>query len=109
MRFQKGQSGNPEGRPAGVPNKVTTDVREVIRTFAETYAEKLPGWIDRIAEDDPAKAADLFLRALEYHVPKLGRSELTGPGGRPLSALVPVLNFATSGPAPEIVPTYPGQ
>lgn len=68
-----------------------------------------PRSVSRIAEDDPAKAADLFLRALEYHVPKLGRSELTGPGGRPLSALVPVLNFTTSGPAPEIVPAYPGQ
>lgn len=104
MRFQKGQSGNPAGRPAGIPNKVTADVREVIRTFAETYAERLPGWIDRVAEDDPARAADLFLRACEYVLPKLGRSELTGPDGQPLGMLVPALELTLNGPAPATWP-----
>jgi len=30
---------------------------------------------------DPAKAADLYLRAIEYHIPKLARTELTGKDG----------------------------
>jgi hypothetical protein len=33
-----------------------------------------------VAEKDPAKAADLFIRVLEYHVPKLARTEVNGSG-----------------------------
>ncbi|MBN8477834.1 MAG: hypothetical protein J0L91_02590 [Burkholderiales bacterium] len=69
--WEPGQSGNPAGRPAGVPNVVTRDVRAVIRSFAEAYADRLPSWIDKVAEKDPARAAELFLRACEYVLPKL--------------------------------------
>jgi len=102
MRFQPGQSGNPAGRPPG-PNKITADVRAVIRTFAESYADKLPTWIDRVAEEDPARAVELFLRACEYVLPKLGRHEVTGLDGRPLGPVVPVVEVVISGPAPRII------
>jgi hypothetical protein len=72
----------------------------VIRSFAESYADKLPGWIDRVADKDPARAADLFLRACEYVLPKLGRSELTGLDGKPLGMPVPILNISLTGELP---------
>jgi hypothetical protein len=40
-------------------------------------------WLHEI--DDPARRLDLYLRALEYHIPKLGRSEVTGPDGGPVA------------------------
>jgi hypothetical protein len=71
--------GDPRaGRPKGVPNKATADVRAAIAAFAETNAPKLQKWLDRIAKKDPARAADLFVRVLEYHVPKLSRSTIDG-------------------------------
>jgi len=66
------------GRPKGSPNKATKDVREAITLFAENNVEKLEGWLDRVAENDPAKASDIFLRAIEYHIPKLARTEISG-------------------------------
>ena len=84
------QTANNRGRPKGSPNRATADVRAAIATFAEGNAHKLQEWLDRIAEGsdgnrpDPAKAADLYLRAIEYHIPKLARTEVTGQDGGPV-------------------------
>jgi len=78
---------NGMGRPKGSPNKATAAVREAIAVFAEGNAHKLQEWLDDVAmgvggnKPDPAKAADLYLRAIEYHIPKLARTELTGKDG----------------------------
>jgi len=88
MGFKKGQSGNPAGKPKGTLNKATRDVREAIARFAEGNAEQFAEWIVKVAETDPAKAADLYLKAIEYHIPKLARSEVTGPGGGPVEGKV---------------------
>ena len=64
------------GRTKGTPNKVTAQVREAIAEFAEANVPKLQTWLDAVAEKDPARAAELLLRALEYHVPKLARTEV---------------------------------
>ncbi len=53
-------------------------MREAIATFAEANAPKLQTWLDAVAEKDPARAAELLLRALEYHIPKISRSEFSG-------------------------------
>lgn len=75
MTFKKGQSGNPNGRPKGAENVATARVREAIAKFADGNVDKLSGWLERVAEDDPKGAADLFLKAIEYHIPKLQRTE----------------------------------
>ena len=80
------------GRPEGSPNKATADVRKAIAAFAEDNVSKLEDWLERVAKDNPKAAADLYLRALEYHIPKLARSELTGIDGEPL--VVKVVKFA---------------
>lgn len=69
MAGVKGRS----GRTAGTPNKTTRDVREAIAIFAQDNVEQMSTWLNAI--DDPAKRLDLYLRALEYHVPKLARTE----------------------------------
>ncbi len=81
------QTESNRGRPKGSVNRATADVRAAIAVFAEGNAHKLQDWLDRVAEGsegnrpDPAKAADLYLRAIEYHIPKLARTEVTGKDG----------------------------
>lgn len=87
--FKKGEKRPGQGRPPGTPNKATTTVREAIARLADGHAERFIGWLDAVADGDmeagrppdPKGAADLYLKAIEYHIPKLARSELTGPGG----------------------------
>lgn len=77
------------GRTKGAINKTTKDVRECIAMFAENNVSKLEEWLNKTAEGDPennvkpdpGKAADLFLKVIEYHIPKLNRTEHTGKDG----------------------------
>ena len=73
------------GRPQGSSNRTTRDVREAIAVFAQGNVERLQVWLDEIAKTDPVKASDLYVRLLEYHVPKLARTEMTGEDGGPLN------------------------
>ncbi len=74
------------GRVKGTPNKATADVREAIAAFASANVGKMSEWLDAI--EDPAKKMDLYLRAIEYHIPKLGRTELTGQNGAKISIVI---------------------
>lgn len=88
-QFQKGKKPGP-GRPKGLPNKQTLLAREAIAQFVDGNAHRLSGWLDRIAETNPGKAFELFQSVVEYHVPKLNRTEVTGPNGGPTQAQVTV-------------------
>ena len=66
------------GRKAGVGNKTTVDVRHAIALIAQENAGNFATWLNQVASEDPGKAADLFLKAIEYHIPKLARTEQTG-------------------------------
>jgi hypothetical protein len=72
------------GRKAGVGNKTTVDVRHAIALIAQENAGNFACWLNQVASEDPGKAADLYLKAIEYHIPKLARSEQTGPDGGPV-------------------------
>jgi hypothetical protein len=69
------------GRTAGTPNKASAQAREAIALFVDGNAYRLQEWLDRIAEEDPKRAFELFQSVIEYHVPKLGRTEVTGQVG----------------------------
>jgi hypothetical protein len=77
--------GKPQGsgRKAGTPNKSTRDVREAIAEFARANVDQMTEWLEAIP--DPARRMDLYLRAIEYHVPKVARTEITGPDGGPVA------------------------
>lgn len=64
------------GRPAGTPNKATAQAREAIAAFVEGNVERLNGWLDAIANESPKQAFDCFMNVVEYHIPKLARSEV---------------------------------
>jgi len=97
------------GSRAGVPNKVTQSAREAIAKFVDGNAHRLQDWLDRVADGvkevevgqdgkeretgvfvvkpDPEKAFVLFQSVVEYHIPKLARTELTGKDGGPINVV----------------------
>jgi len=78
------------GRKKGIPNKVNGEARLVLAQMVESMAPKVAGWIEEVAADDPGKAAGLFLAACEYFIPKLGRTEVTGPDGGPQQVVIEI-------------------
>lgn len=83
----RGRSDMPPGpgRPKGIPNKSTQEARRAIAEFVEGNVDRLNGWLDAIAHKDPEKAFNCFMSVLEYNLPKLARSELTGKDGKDLT------------------------
>ena len=80
------------GRPKGLPNKTTVLAREAITRFVDGNADRLQGWLDQIAAEEGPKAAfNCFSDLLEYHIPKLARTENTGPDGGPQEMIVSCL------------------
>lgn len=78
--FQKGQSGNPSGRPQGAKNKKTENIRAMLLDFTIENQYELQEWLNRVAKDDPAKAYDLWLKTLNYILPKLSQEDITTMG-----------------------------
>ena len=72
------------GSRKGIPNKTTATAREAIAQFVDANAHRLVGWLDELAEKDPEKAFRAFMDVVEYHVPKLARTEHVGDGGGPV-------------------------
>lgn len=80
------------GRPKGLPNKSTQAAREAIARFVDGNVERLQGWLDDIALKDPEKAYRCFMDVIEYHIPKLARTEqqMLDKDGEPADASVTV-------------------
>ena len=83
-QYKKGGKRAGPGRPKGMANKTTIQAREAIARFVDGNADRLQGWLDEIAADQgPVDAFKCFSDLLEYHVPKLARTEVTGADGGP--------------------------
>ena len=100
------------GRAAGTQNKITLTAKAAIAEFVDGNAHRLAGWLDQVANGrllmdkdgkqvydgqgnvvyeirpNPEKAFNLFQSVVEYHVPKLARSEISGPNGGALETAV---------------------
>ena len=89
------------GRVLGSTNKVTNEARQAIASFVDGNAHRLTDWLDQVAngikvEDpetgaekyvvvpNPAKAFDMFQSVVEYHIPKLARTEISGSDTQPV-------------------------
>ena len=87
------------GRPAGSPNKSTAMAREAIAKFVDGNAHKMEEWLVQVAngvkndEDkfivlpNPEKAFGMLQSVMEYHVPKLARTEMVGDEDQPVKII----------------------
>lgn len=77
------------GRKKGTPNKATINAREAIAAFVDGNANNLQKWLDEVyLADGPQAALRCFNDLVEYHVPKLARTEITSPDGSALSLVI---------------------
>lgn len=85
------KTGRPPGpgRPKGLANKSTVAAREAIARFVDGNAHRVQIWLDAIAETEgPLKAFQCYTDMIEYHVPKLSRTELTGKDDGPVQMVI---------------------
>lgn len=85
MTFPKGRKNPNAGRPPGSPNRSTDRAREAIAQLIDNNADRLMGWLEAVAADNPKDAINAWLAVCEYHVPKLARQELVGKDGEALT------------------------
>ena len=71
---------NRNGRKPGTPNKATKTFRETITKLLSDNSANVGVWLERVSEDDPAKALDLLAKLAEYAAPKLSKVEQTIEG-----------------------------
>jgi hypothetical protein len=64
------------GRPKGTPNKVNQTFRETITKLLSDNSSNVGLWLERVSQDDPAKALDLLAKLAEYAAPKLSKVEM---------------------------------
>lgn len=77
MPFKKGDpKPKTSGKKKGTQNKATANAREAIAMFVDGNAHRLEQWLDQIAQDNPKDAFNCFQSVIEYHIPKLARTEL---------------------------------
>lgn len=72
------------GSRKGKPNKVTQNAREAITRLIDGFAPRIEGWIEEVyAEQGAEKAIKCVTDLLEFTIPKLARTEVSGPDGGP--------------------------
>ncbi len=87
-KFDPGPGIVAKGKGRGA-NKSTALAREAIAQFVEMNTPRFNGWLDEIYKQHGAKAAfEAVSGLLEYHVPKLSRTEVTGKDEGPQEIVV---------------------
>lgn len=77
MPFEKGNKLG-KGRPSGGLNRSTEQAKLAIARIANGGLDILREDLEKIRKDNPIEAAKIYLRLLEYIVPKKASVELSG-------------------------------
>ena len=77
MPFEKGNQLG-KGRPAGQLNRSTEQAKLTIARLANRGLDNISEALEKIRKQDPLEAAKLYLKLLEYIVPKKAQMEISG-------------------------------
>jgi len=69
-QFKKGHKGGP-GRPKGKLNRSTEMAKLTLARLANKGLNNITEDIDEIRKNNPIKAAEIYIKLLEYVVPKM--------------------------------------
>lgn len=67
------------GRPVGSPNRATAEVREALAELVVGNVPRLQEWLDRLARHNPKAAFEVYVKLLEFCLPKLARITVDQP------------------------------
>ena len=85
--FKKGELRRRQGQRG--PGKVTSAARQAVMEVVDGNSHRLQQWLDDVAErDGPAAALVIYVKMLEFVVPKLARQELVGEDVGPQELIV---------------------
>jgi len=59
-----------KGRKRGIANRSTRDMRRAAYYLVEERLDSFKSWIDRVAETDPGRACEIFIRLIQTYTPK---------------------------------------
>jgi hypothetical protein len=76
-KFEKGHTLS-KGRPVGAINRSTEQAKLTIARLANRGLDNITEDFEKIRKQDPIEAAKLYLRLLEYIVPKKASMEISG-------------------------------
>lgn len=76
-KFEKGHK-LATGRPKGALNRSTEQAKLTIARIANRGLDNISEDLEKIRKSDPIEAAKLYLKLLEYIVPKKAAVELSG-------------------------------
>ena len=77
MAFEKGNKLST-GRPKGALNRSTEQAKLAVARLANQGLDALREDLEKIRKEDPLEAAKIYLKLLEYIVPKKQAIELSG-------------------------------
>lgn len=76
-KFEKGNQLG-KGRPPGAINRSTEQAKLTIARLANKGLDNISEDLEKIRKTDPIEAAKIYLKLLEYIVPKKAQMELSG-------------------------------
>ena len=90
MGFKKGQDSkrNMNGRPKGSPNKTTAEIKDIITRVVGNQLDMLEDDLKKIRRESPARAAEIYMKMVDYVLPKQSKTELIGEVTHKVSKVV---------------------